>query len=45
MMYRIEMYVDGSWWPYGTYKDRDRANEIAMVVRDERRIWVRVVEC
>ena len=45
MMYRIEMYVNGKWWEYGTYKDRDRANEIAMIVRDERRIWVRVVEC
>lgn len=45
MMYKIEMYVNSKWWTYGTYEDRHRANEIAMVVRDERKIWVRVVEC
>ena len=44
--YRILMYVDGAWWPYGTYSDANRANEIAMQIRDEREVdvWVKEVD-
>lgn len=38
------MKFDGVWYPYGAYESRDKANEVAMYVRDERDIWVRVVE-
>lgn len=41
-MYKIWMVVDGVDYLYGTYDNRDRANEIAMQVRDERdiNVWV-----
>lgn len=45
MMFKIEMYVDGQWWAYGTYTDRNKANEVAITVRDERDVNTRVVEC
>lgn len=44
MMFVVEMYFDGEWYPYGEWDDRDRANEVAMEVRDERGCWVRVTE-
>ena len=43
-MYEVQMYVDGKWWPYGKWSDANRANEVAMEVRDERDVWVQVVE-
>ena len=43
-MFRVEMCIDDVWYPYGTYADRNRANEVAMEVRDERKCWVQVVE-
>lgn len=42
-MFTIYMLVGESWYVYGSYDDRKRANEIAMQVRDERgvEVWVR----
>lgn len=41
-MYKIWMIVDGVDYLYGTYDNKDTANEIAMQVRDERDVdvWV-----
>ena len=44
MMYKVMMYVGGEWYEFGTYKDRNRANQAAMEVRDERGCWVNVYE-
>lgn len=46
MRYRVEMLVDGVWYTYGTYNDRNKANEVAMMVRDTRDVdvWVEEVE-
>jgi hypothetical protein len=44
MMYVVEIYFDGEWYPYCEFDDRDLANEVAMEVRDERGCWVRVTE-
>lgn len=35
---------DDRWYEYGKYSDRNRANEIAMQVRDSRGCWVKVVK-
>ena len=45
-MFKVEMSFDFGdvWYPYGTYADRNKANEVAMVVRNERNCWVQVVE-
>jgi hypothetical protein len=46
-MFRVEMKFDGdaNWYPYGTYETRDRANEVAMIVREERgcEVWIEEV--
>lgn len=44
MMYRVIMIIDDVEYGYGTYKERDRANSIAMMVRDERNVDVYVEE-
>ena len=46
MRYEVQMRVDGTWYTYGTYGDRDVANEVAMMVRDTRDVdvWVEEVE-
>lgn len=44
MMYRVEMKIDGEWYEFGTYRDRNRANQAALEVRDERGCWVQVIE-
>lgn len=44
MMYRVEMRIDGEWYEFGTYRDRNRANQAAEEVRDERGCWVQVIE-
>ncbi len=44
MMYQVIMIVEDNEYVYGTYRDRNRANEIAMQVRDQRRIDVYVAE-
>lgn len=43
-MFRVMMIVDGEEYVYGTYSDRDRANEIAMQVGYERDIDTYVIE-
>jgi hypothetical protein len=43
-MYKVMMEIDGEWYCYGTYADRSKANEVAMVVRDERDCWTCVEE-
>ena len=35
-MFRVEMLIDGTWYPYGTYTDRDKANEVGKMVAIER---------
>lgn len=44
MRYRVEMLVDGKWYAFGTYKNRDFANEVAMDVRETRKVPVTVIE-
>ena len=36
IMFRVEMLIDGTWYPYGTYTDRDKANEVGKMVAMER---------
>lgn len=43
-MYRVEMLVDGVWYTYGTYENRNKANEVAIYVRNERNVEVNIVE-
>lgn len=42
-MFTVYMLVGESWYVYGSYSDRKKANEVAMQVRDERevQVWVR----
>jgi hypothetical protein len=35
-MFKVVMVFDSGNYTYGTYEDRNRANEIAMMVREER---------
>lgn len=44
-MYKVVMIFGTEEYTYGTYGDRNKANEIAMVVRDERGCEVKIVEC
>lgn len=44
MRYRVEMLVDGKWYEFGTYRNRDFANAVAMDVRDTREVPVTIVE-
>ena len=37
-MFRVMMIVDNEVYEYGRWEDRNKANEIAMIVRDERRV-------
>jgi hypothetical protein len=37
-MFKVVMIVDDCEYTYGTYADRDRANEIAIQVRCEREV-------
>ena len=45
-MFKIWMEIDGNEYEYGTYADRDRANEIAKQVGYERDVdtWVEEVK-
>lgn len=43
-MFKVMMYIDGEWYKYGAYADRNKANEVAMMVRDERGCRVQVWE-
>lgn len=44
MMYRVMMVVDNEEYAYGTYADENRANEIAIEVRDQRDVETFVEE-
>lgn len=41
-MYRVEMFIDGDWYVYGTYNDSNKANEIAKEVEEQRQCEVYV---
>ena len=43
-MYKIMMIVDGEHYFYGADSDCNKANEIAMQVRQERRVETYVIE-
>lgn len=43
-MFVIYMEVDGEAYVYGRYDNRNKANEIAMQVREQRQIDVYVIE-
>ena len=43
-MFNVMMVVDGEVYKYGTYSNRNRANEIAMQVREEREVETYVEE-
>lgn len=43
-MFKVMMIVDGQAYVYGTYNDRERANEIAIDLRVEREIDTYVVQ-
>lgn len=44
--YQVKMYDQESeqWFAYGTYESRNQANEVALMVRDSRGVWVTVEE-
>lgn len=44
MRYEVQMLVEGQWWPYGTWTDRNKANEVAMEIREERSVETQVIE-
>lgn len=44
-MFKVVMIFGTEEYAYGTYSDRNKANEVAMMVRDERGCNVKVVEC
>ena len=43
-MYNVIMEVNGEEYVYGKYVDRNKANEIAMQIRDERNVDTSVYE-
>ena len=43
-MFRVMMLVNGEAYEYGRWVDRNKANEVAMEVRAERRIQTFVEE-
>jgi hypothetical protein len=43
-MFKVMMLVDGEAYEYGRWADRNKANEVAMEVRAERRIETFVEE-
>lgn len=43
-MFKVMMIVDNETYTYGTYSDRNRANEIAIEVRASRQIETFVEE-
>ena len=36
MRFKVMMICDGEHYTYGTWDDRDKANEVAMIVRTQR---------
>ena len=43
-MYNVEMIFGNEIYVYGSYSDRNKANEIAMWVRETRQVETQVVE-
>jgi hypothetical protein len=43
-MFKVMMIVDNETYTYGTYSDRNRANEIAIEVRESRQVETFVEE-
>lgn len=43
-MFEVIMIVDDQEWPYGTYTNSDKANEVAAYVKDERNVETYVRE-
>ena len=43
-MFKVIMIIDNETYTYGTYSDRNRANEIAIEVRESRQIETFVEE-
>jgi hypothetical protein len=43
-MWTVWMIVEDETYKYGTYSNRDKANEVAMQVRHERNINTYVIE-
>ena len=43
-MFKVMMIIDNETYTYGTYSDRNRANEIAIEVRESRQIETFVEE-
>ena len=43
-MYNVEMIFGNEIYTYGSYSDRNKANEIAMWVRETRQVETQVVE-
>ena len=35
MMYRVEMVIDKEVYEYGTYENKNKANEVALMLRDD----------
>jgi hypothetical protein len=35
-MFKVMMIIDGGHYFYGRWEDRNKANEVAMIVREER---------
>ena len=43
-MFRVMMVIDDNTYEYGKWNDRDKANEIAMEVREDRGIETYIEE-
>lgn len=43
-MFRVMMVIDDNTYEYGRWNDRDKANEVAREVRDERGIETYIEE-
>lgn len=44
-MFKVVMVIDDCEYVYGTYCERNKANEVAMLVRAEREVETFVEEC
>jgi hypothetical protein len=45
MMYEVYRWVDGEWYYWGRWSDRNRANEVALELRDTcDGVWVKEVQ-
>ena len=43
--YAVYRMVDGEWWYWGKWTDRNRANEVALELQDTcEGVWVKEIE-